>query len=108
MPHKPGAGGGRGRGGNASGVDEKLRKQLKAQMKIYQDDMEAANEKALDSYIDKESDYEQLMKARHDNEIKYYNDSIDYFKKIFGEKKTLRSRTMPTTSAYSPTRKSRR
>ena len=82
-----GAGGGRGRGGNASGVDEKLRKQLKAQMKIYQDDMEAANEKALDSYIDKESDYEQLMKARHDNEIKYYNDSIDYFKKIFGEKK---------------------
>lgn len=82
-----GAGGGRGRGGNASGVDEKLRNQLKAQMKIYQDDMEAANEKALDSYIDKESDYEQLMKARHDNEIKYYNDSIDYFKKIFGEKK---------------------
>lgn len=82
-----GAGGGRGRGGNASGSDEKLRKQLKAQMKIYQDDMEAANEKALDSYIDKESDYEQLMKARHDNEIKYYNDSIDYFKKIFGEKK---------------------
>lgn len=82
-----GAGGGRGRGGNASGVDEKLRKQLKAQMKIYQDDMEAANEKALDSYIDKESDYEQLMKARHDNEIKYYDDSIDYFKKIFGEKK---------------------
>ena len=82
-----GAGGSRGRGGNASGVDEKLRKQLKAQMKIYQDDMEAANEKALDSYIDKESDYEQLMKARHDNEIKYYNDSIDYFKKIFGEKK---------------------
>lgn len=84
---QPGAGGGRGRGGNASGSDEKLRKQLKAQMKIYQDDMEAANEKALDSYIDKESDYEQLMKARHDNEIKYYNDSIDYFKKIFGEKK---------------------
>lgn len=82
-----GAGGGRGRGGNASGVDEKLRNQLKAQMKIYQDDMEAANEKALDSYIDKESDYEQLMKARHDNEIKYYDDSIDYFKKIFGEKK---------------------
>lgn len=82
-----GAGGGRGRGGNASGVDEKLRKQLKAQMKIYQDDMEAANEQALDSYIGKESDYEQLMKARHDNEIKYYNDSIDYFKKIFGEKK---------------------
>lgn len=70
-----------------TGADEKLRKQLKAQMKIYQDDMEAANEKALDSYIDKESDYEQLMKARHDNEIKYYNDSIDYFKKIFGEKK---------------------
>lgn len=82
-----GAGGGRGRGGNASGVDEKLRKQLKAQMKIYQDDMETANEQALDSYIDKESDYEQLMKARHDNEIKYYDDSIDYFKKIFGEKK---------------------
>lgn len=82
-----GAGGGRGRGGNASGVDEKLRKQLKAQMKIYQDDMEAANEQALDSYIGKESDYEQLMKARHDNEIKYYDDSIDYFKKIFGEKK---------------------
>ena len=82
-----GAGGGRGRGGNASGVDEKLRNQLKAQMKIYQDDMETANEQALDSYIDKESDYEQLMKARHDNEIKYYDDSIDYFKKIFGEKK---------------------
>lgn len=81
------ASGGAGRGGNASGVDEKLRKQLKAQMKIYQADMEAANEKALDSYIDKESDYEQLMKASHDNEIKYYNDSIDYFKKIFGEKK---------------------
>lgn len=84
---QPGAGGGRGRGGNASGVDEKFRKQLKAQMMIYQADMEDANEKALDSYIDKESDYEQLMKARHDNEIKYYNDSIDYFKKIFGEKK---------------------
>lgn len=84
---QPGAGGGRGRGGNASGVDEKFRKQLKAQMMIYQADMEDANEKALDSYIDKESDYEQLMKARHDNEIKYYDDSIDYFKKIFGEKK---------------------
>lgn len=84
---QPGAGGGRGRGGNASGVDEKFRKQLKAQMMIYQADMEDANEKALDSYIDKESDYEQLMKARHDNKIKYYNDSIDYFKKIFDEKK---------------------
>ena len=86
-PSDLGPGRGGGKDGNAQSVDEKLRKQLKAQMKIYQDDMEAANEKALDSYIDKESDYEQLMKARHDNEIKYYNDSIDYFKKIFGEKK---------------------
>lgn len=87
MPPYGGGGPTSDRGGNATGVDEKLRKQLKAQMKIYQADMEDANEKALDSYIDKESDYEQLMKARHDNEIKYYNDSIDYFKKIFGEKK---------------------
>lgn len=87
MPPYGGGGPTSDRGGNASGVDEKLRKQLKAQMMIYQADMEDANEKALDSYIDKESDYEQLMKARHDNEIKYYNDSIDYFKKIFDEKK---------------------
>lgn len=78
---------GGGGGGNTPSIDENLRAKLQEQMKVYEQNMEDANKKALDSYINRESTYAELMKSNHDNEIKYYNDSIDYFKKIFGEKK---------------------
>ena len=78
---------GGGGGGNTPSIDENLRTKLQEQMKVYEQNMEDANKKALDSYINRESTYAELMKSNHDNEIKYYNDSIDYFKKIFGEKK---------------------
>lgn len=78
---------GGGGGGNTPSIDENLRAKRQEQMKVYEQNMEDANKKALDSYINRESTYAELMKSNHDNEIKYYNDSIDYFKKIFGEKK---------------------
>lgn len=78
---------GGGGGGNTPSIDENLRAKLQEQMKVYEQNMEDANKKALDSYINRESTYAELMKSNHDNEIKYYNDSIDYFKKIFDEKK---------------------
>lgn len=80
---------GGGGGGNAPSIDENLRAKLQEQMKVYEQNKEDANKKALDSYINRESTYAELMKSNHDNEIQYYNDSIDYFKKIFGEKKDV-------------------
>lgn len=65
----------------------KARKEFKAELDSYKAQRSAADRQVLELYKSGSIDYEELMKRRHDNELKYYDDSLAHFEKIFSDQK---------------------
>lgn len=65
----------------------KAKKEFKAQINAYKAQRTAADAEALELYRSDSINYDELMERRHENEIKYYADSIALFEEKFADQK---------------------
>lgn len=67
----------------------KAKKEFKAELDSYKAQRSAADRQALDLYKAGSVDYVALLRLRHENELKYYDDSLSLFEKMFGNREDM-------------------
>ena len=65
----------------------KAKAEFKAALNIIKAQRTAADAEILDLYRKGSIDYEELIEHRHENELKYFDDSIEHFRKTFADQK---------------------
>lgn len=65
----------------------KEKQEFKAQLNAYKAARDAAEEELLRLYQTGELTYEELLEKRHANEVKYYDNSMEYFRTTFADQK---------------------
>lgn len=65
----------------------KAKREFKAQLDAYKAQRSSADREVLELYKAGSIDYEELLRRRHENELKYYDSSLDHFEKIFADQK---------------------
>lgn len=65
----------------------KAKKEFKAGLDTYKAQRSSADREALELYKAGTIDYEELLRRRHENELKYYDDSLDHFEAVFADQK---------------------
>lgn len=65
----------------------KVKKEFKATLDSYKAQRSAADREVLELYKDGSIDYEELLRRRHENELKYYDDSLTHFEQTFEDQK---------------------
>jgi len=60
---------------------------FKAQLNAYKAQKQASDTEVLELYRAGSIEYEELMRRRHDNELKYYDDSLAHYEETFKEQK---------------------
>lgn len=65
----------------------KAKKEFKAELDSYKAQRSAADRQVLEQYKSGSIDYEELLRLRHKNELKYYDDSLSHFEKTFASQK---------------------
>lgn len=68
-------------------VAAKAKREFKAQLDAYKAQRSSADREVLELYKAGSIDYEELLRRRHENELKYYDSSLDHFEKIFADQK---------------------
>lgn len=67
----------------------KAKKEFKAELDSYKAKRSAADRQVLELYKAGSIDYAELLRQRHENELKYYDDSLSHFESVFGSRKDL-------------------
>ncbi len=65
----------------------KAKRDFKAQLDAYKAQRSSADREVLELYKTGSIDYEELLRRRHENELKYYDSSLDHFEKVFADQK---------------------
>lgn len=65
----------------------KAKKEFKEELDSYKAHRSSADREVLDLYKAGTINYEELLRRRHQNELKYYDDSLDHFEKTFSDQK---------------------
>ena len=65
----------------------KAKKDFKAQLDSFKAQRSSADREVLELYKAGTIDYEELLRRRHENELKYYDDSLDHFEAVFADQK---------------------
>lgn len=65
----------------------KAKREFKAQLDAYKAQRSAADREALELYKAGSIDYEELLRRRHENELKYFDSSLDHFEETFADQK---------------------
>lgn len=65
----------------------KAKKEFKAELDSYKAQKSAADREVLELYKAGSIDYEELLRRRHVNELKYYDDSLAHFERTFSDQK---------------------
>lgn len=65
----------------------KAKKEFKAQMDAYKAQKSSADREILELYKAGTIDYAELISRRHDNEVKFYDDSLSHFERVFSDQK---------------------
>ena len=65
----------------------KARKEFKAELDSYKAQRSASDREVLEAYKAGSIGYEEVMRRRHENEIKYYDDSLNFFRESFAKRK---------------------
>lgn len=65
----------------------KAKREFKAQLDAYKAQRSSADREVLELYKAGAIDYEELLRRRHENELKYYDSSLDHFEKVFADQK---------------------
>ena len=65
----------------------KAKKEFKAELDSYKAQRSAADRQVLELYKSGSIEYDELLRRRHENELKYYDDSLLHFEKTFSEQK---------------------
>lgn len=65
----------------------KAKREFKDQLDAYKAQKSSADREVLELYKAGFIDYEELMRRRHKNELKYYDDSLAHFEKTFADQK---------------------
>lgn len=65
----------------------KAKREFKAQLDAYKAQRSAADREVLELYKAGSIDYEELLRRRHENELKYFDSSLDHFENTFADQK---------------------
>lgn len=65
----------------------KASKEFKAELDSYKAQRSASDSEVLEAYKAGSIGYEEVMRRRHENEIKYYDDSLNFFRESFAKRK---------------------
>lgn len=65
----------------------KASKEFKAELDSYKAQRSASDREVLEAYKAGSIGYEEVMRRRHENEIKYYDDSLNFFRESFAKRK---------------------
>lgn len=65
----------------------KARKEFKDELDSYKAQRSASDREVLEAYKAGSIGYEEVMRRRHENEIKYYDDSLNFFRESFAKRK---------------------
>lgn len=67
----------------------KAKKEFKAELDSYKAQRSASDRQVLELYKSGSIDYVELLRRRHENELKYYDDSLSHFENVFGSRNDL-------------------
>ena len=65
----------------------KARNEFKAELDSYKAQRSASDRQVLELYKSGVIEYDELLRRRHENELKYYDSSISHFQKTFSDQK---------------------
>lgn len=65
----------------------KAKKEFKAELDSFKAQRSAADREVLELYKAGSIDYEELLRRRHENELKYFDDSLTHFEQTFSDQK---------------------
>ncbi len=65
----------------------KAKKEFKAELDSYKAQRSASDREVLELYKAGSIDYEELLRRRHENELKYFDDSLTHFEETFSDQK---------------------
>lgn len=65
----------------------KAKKEFKAELDSYKAQRSASDRQVLELYKSGVIEYDELLRRRHENELKYYDSSISHFQKTFSDQK---------------------
>lgn len=65
----------------------KAKKEFKAQLDAYKAQKASADREVLELYKAGSIEYEELLHRRHENELRYYDNSLSHFEKVFSDQK---------------------
>lgn len=65
----------------------KAKKEFKAELDSFKAQRSAADREVLELYKAGAIDYEELLRRRHENELKYFDDSLTHFEQTFSDQK---------------------
>lgn len=67
----------------------KAKEEFKTELDTYKAQLSASDHQVLELYKSGSIDYVELCRRRHENELKYYDDSLSHFKNVFGSRNDL-------------------
>ena len=65
----------------------KAKKEFKAELDSYKAQRSSADREVLELYKSGSIEYDELLRRRHANELKYYDDSLSHFEKVFADQR---------------------